>query len=61
MHPRVGEVDFHSVDVGDALGCEFLFYGPEYGIDVDIGCQLNFILDYLVCGLLLAKLADGFA
>ena len=43
MDPFVGKVDFHAVDVGDLLACEFLFYGFEDGVDVDVGCKLDFV------------------
>ncbi len=43
VDPFVGKVDFHAVDVGDLLACEFLFYGFEDGVDVDVGCKLDFV------------------
>ncbi len=44
MHPIVGEIDFYAIDGCDFLICIFLFDGIEDGIDVDVGCQLYFVL-----------------
>ena len=48
MYPLVGEVDLHTVDVGDLLVAIEFLHLAEDGIDVGVGGEVNAVLGYRV-------------
>ena len=61
MHPTVGKVDFHAVDIGDSLVLILLFDSGKDGVDIDVGRKLNLVFGNAVLRIFLLELANGFA
>ncbi len=43
MHPTIGEINLHTVDIRDFFSLEFLFYGFKNSVDINFRRKLDLI------------------